>query len=130
MRRLVIAIIVLIGATLSAPAARAAGTKQSATTGAIKASSQLKIPLSTTYPPAGFATAVNGQLAPADADTSTLQALFLHGEWNNNTGQSNNVSYHNIGAIGMWYQEFHQSLTDGYTAYLTYLGSYYASPDA
>ncbi|HEX8919138.1 MAG TPA: hypothetical protein VF898_11595 [Chloroflexota bacterium] len=103
--------------------ADAASTRQ-VQSGAIHSSGQLRIPLSAGYPPAGFKTNANTAMTPADADSATLQALFLHGGY-----LRSNQSYHDIGALGLWYQEFVATLPSGHNMWLTYLGSYYTSPD-
>lgn len=104
-----------VGASLDA--SERALTKQSpSVSGAIQASTQLKLPYST-YPPT-FAVGVSQPLAPHDADTTLLGGLH-------------NITYENLGMLGGWYQQAQIDLpNDAGTFLLVYLASYYSSPQA
>lgn len=119
----------LLGALLVGPAAaHAAGgrhfvpdvrsgapSSQQAVSGFIQAAPQLKLPPSAF--PVGFSVAASQPMTAGDADQEAIQAL------------THTTSYRDLGMLGGWYEEYHMDVPNGGTFVLTYLGSYYPSPD-
>lgn len=115
MRRLALTASLASLLLFAAPSALAAPARQ-AVSGAIQAAPQLKLP-PTAFPPAGFTVTAAAPVDANTADTTTIQA------------ETHSTSYHDLGMLGGYYQEAAKSLLAGGSFYVTYLGSYYSSPD-
>lgn len=86
--------------------------------GLVNSTQQLRIDPSNMTGDNQFTVTNDGPITIAEADTDTLQGIFLHPT----------VSYANMGAAGLYYEESHLPLSDA-DFYLSYLGSYYTTQD-
>lgn len=90
--------------------------------GKITSSQQLRLPTSvvTGSGQLQFDQGGDEPMSTAQADVDTIQGQYLHP----------NITYQQLGALGLYYEEASAQVSDGTLFFLTYLGSYYASPDS